>query len=105
MSSAARASDADFNAALFGGSRIFKEQIGGAVGGDDAGFMWNLEFGEGLGGKLHGVPVGAGTHDDADERVFNCAIAVFHATRGLCSYNFLFQCVRAPTQHKSHPKS
>src|SRR6266446_334914 len=46
MSSAARAGDDDFDAALFGGPGIFEEQIGGAVGGDDARFMWNMERSE-----------------------------------------------------------
>ena len=79
MSSAARAGNDDFDAALFCGSRIFKEQIGGAVGGDDARFMWNMELGERLGGKFHGVPVGAGTQNDADERVRNFSLGVVRA--------------------------
>src|ERR1700693_2864592 len=79
MSSAACAGDDDFDAALFGGPRIFEEQIGSAVGGDDAGFMWNMEFGERLGSKFHGVPVGAGTHDDADERIGDFPLAVGRA--------------------------
>src|SRR3981189_2685181 len=79
VSSAARAGNDDFDAALFGGSRIFKEQIGGAVGGDDAGFMGNTEFAERFGGKFHGVPVGAGTQNDADERVRNFSLGVVRA--------------------------
>src|SRR6266481_5925315 len=75
----ARAGDDDFDAALFGGPRIFEEKIGGAVGGDDARFMWNMEFGERLGGKFHGVPVGAGTHDDANERIRDFPLAVGRA--------------------------
>lgn len=69
MGRAACAGDDDFDAAHFGGPSVFKEQIGGTVGGYDAGFMWNMQLGERLGGELHGVPVGAGTHDDADERL------------------------------------
>jgi len=68
MSGAACARDNDFNASLFGGLCIFEEEVGSAVGGDNACFMWNMEFVERLGGEFHGVPVGAGAHDDADER-------------------------------------
>jgi len=67
MSCAARAGDDDFDAALFGSLGIFEEQIGCAVGGDDTRFMWNTKFREDLGGEFHGVPIGAGAHDDADE--------------------------------------
>ena len=69
MGSAACAGDDDLEAALFGGFRVFEKQIRSAVGGDDTRFMWNTELGERPGGKFHGVPVGAGTHDDADERM------------------------------------
>src|SRR5882672_9021437 len=79
MSSAACSGDNDFDAALFGGRSVLEKQIGSAVGGDDAGFMWNMEFGERLGGKFHGVPVGAGTHDDAHERVGDFSLAVARA--------------------------
>lgn len=79
MSGAARAGNDDFDAALFGGPSVFEKQIGRAVGGDDPGFMWNMEFGERLGGKFHGFPVGAGTHDDADERIGDFPLAVGRA--------------------------
>ena len=46
--------------------RVFKEQIRGAVGGDDAGLEGNAEVLEDNGSGLHGGPVGIGTHDDAD---------------------------------------
>ena len=68
MGGAAGSGDDDFDTALFGADSVFKKQIGRAVGGDHARFMWNTEGGEGLGGVLHGFPVGGGTHDDADER-------------------------------------
>ena len=69
MGGSAGTCDDHLNAALFGAGSVLEEQIGRAVSGDDARFMWNTEGLEGLGGELHGVPVGAGAHDDADERM------------------------------------
>jgi len=37
--------------------------------GNHACFMWNTELAEGLGDEFHGIPVGPGAHDDADERM------------------------------------
>src|SRR6266705_5528751 len=76
MGSAASAGDDDFDAAFFRVGSVFKKQVGGAVGGDDACFMWNTEGLERFGGELHGIPVRAGAHDDADERMGDCAFSV-----------------------------
>src|SRR5216683_2637976 len=53
MSGAAGARDDDLNAALFRAGSIFKEQVGSAVSGDHACFMWNAELAERFGGKFH----------------------------------------------------
>ena len=66
MSGAACAGDDDLDAAFFGVRSVFEEMVGRAVGRDDARFMWNTEGLKSLGGKFHGIPVGAGAHDDAD---------------------------------------
>src|SRR5882762_682879 len=67
MRGASGTGDDDFDAALFGVGGVLEEKVGGAMGGDDARFMWNTEGFEGFGDELHGIPVGAGAHDDADE--------------------------------------
>src|SRR5260370_28260012 len=69
MRGAARSRDDDFNAALFSRGGVFKKKIGRAMRGDNACFMRNTEFAERFGGELHGVPIRAGAHDDADEGV------------------------------------
>src|SRR6266446_1587609 len=84
MSGAASARDDDLNAALFRGGSIFKEQVGSAVSGDHARFMWNAELAERFGGKFHGIPVGAGAHDDANERVSDSFLVVARALLPLC---------------------
>ena len=58
MRGAAGSRDDDLDAALLGGGRVFEQQVGRAVSGDDLRFMWNTEIGERLGGVLHGFPVG-----------------------------------------------
>src|SRR5258708_6339153 len=69
MGGAARSRGDEFDAALFGSGRVFKQEIGRAMRRDNACFMWNTEFVESFGGEFHGVPVRAGAHDDADEWV------------------------------------
>ena len=69
MGGAAGSGDDDMDAAFFSGGSVFKQLVGRAVGGDNARFMWNTEGLEGLRGEFHGVPVGTGTHDDADEGI------------------------------------
>ncbi len=67
MGSTACSRDDDFDAAFFGGGSVFEKKIRRAMRGDDACFVWNTEFAERFGGELHGVPIRAGAHDDADE--------------------------------------
>src|SRR5215469_3287453 len=69
MRGATRPSNDDFQPALLGGRRIFKKQVGGPVGRDDAGLMRNTKTREDVRGMLHGLPIRCGTHDDADERI------------------------------------
>jgi hypothetical protein len=45
--------------------------------------MWNMEFAERYRGEFHGVPVGAGAHDDADERVRDFSLAVARVPLGM----------------------
>src|SRR5260370_14518111 len=84
MSGAAGAREGDLNAALLRAGSICKEQVGSAVSGDHARFMWNAELAERSGGKCHGIPVGAGAHDDADERVSDSFLVVARALLPLC---------------------
>src|SRR5882724_3336433 len=77
MCGSSRSRNDDFDAAFFGGRRVFEQQIGGAVSGDYARFMWNAEIGERFGGVFHGFPVGRRAHDNADER-----LRVRRSTRG-----------------------
>src|SRR4029077_8146080 len=76
MGGAAGSGDDDFDAAFFGVGSVLEKQVGGAVGGDDACFMWNAEGFERFGDELHGVPVGAGAHDDADEGVGDYSLSI-----------------------------
>src|SRR5260370_26142126 len=84
MSGAAGARDDDLNAALFRAGSIFKEQVGSAVSGDHARFMWNAELAERFGGKFHGIPVGARAHDDADERLSDSFLVAARALLPVC---------------------
>lgn len=65
----ARPGDDDPKAAMGGGGCIFEEPVGGAVGGDDGALVLDREIVERAAGVLHGLPVGGGAHDDADEGV------------------------------------
>ena len=49
-----------------GGFGVGKRVVGHAVGRTTAGLMCDAELLENLDCVLHGVPVAAGTHDDAD---------------------------------------
>src|SRR5260370_37772114 len=84
MRGAAGTGDDDFDAAFFRVGRVFKKQVGGAVGGDAACFMWNTEGLKCFGDELHGIPVGAGAHDDADERMGDCAFSVGGGPLAFC---------------------
>jgi hypothetical protein len=38
--------------------------------------MWNTELTERFGDEFHGIPVGAGAHDDADERMSDYYLSI-----------------------------
>ena len=57
-----------FNTAFFGGRRIFEKEIRGTVSRNHAGFISHAEIAQCVRGVLHGLPIGRGTHDDADQR-------------------------------------
>ena len=46
---------------------VFEQQVGRAVGGDDAGLVGDAELVERLGRGAHRLPVGSRAHDDADQ--------------------------------------
>ena len=69
MRGATGAGDDHLDSALLGSGGVLEEEIGRAMGGDDSCFMWNTKASESPGGVFHGVPIGAGAHDDADERM------------------------------------
>src|SRR4029077_4501165 len=69
MRGATGASDDHLDSALLGRRGVLEEEIGRAMGGDDSCFMWNTKAGEKRGCVFHSVPIGAGAHDDADERM------------------------------------
>jgi hypothetical protein len=48
------------------------------VGRNHAGVVSNAKLLENLDCVLHGVPVGAGTHDDADERLSHWVLFVIN---------------------------
>jgi hypothetical protein len=68
MGGASGGSDDHLKSTGFGGRGVFEHPVGGAMGGDDADLVRDGELGEDVDGRLHGVEVGARTHDDADER-------------------------------------
>src|SRR3954468_13307275 len=67
MGGAAGARDDDFDAAVLRRGRVLEQQVRSAVGGYHAGFIRDRELVERLGRGAHRVPVGGGTHDDADQ--------------------------------------
>ena len=69
MRGAASASDNNLQAAVCGGFGVLKQQIRGAVGRDDFGFIGHAEFFEHVGGVFHGGPVGFGAHDESYKRL------------------------------------
>ena len=87
MSSASRARDDDFQAALLGGGSILKKQVGSAVRGNDTGFMGNTEASQDVRGVLHGLPVGSGAHDDAHEGTGVLPVQFIHAPLCLSQAN------------------
>ena len=61
------ARDDDAETARLGGGGVLKQQVGCAVCGDNLHFVRYAERDKRIDGVLHGVPVGAGSHDDANE--------------------------------------
>src|ERR1700674_2381214 len=102
MRRAACAGDDDFDAAFFGVGSIFEKQIGRAVGGDYARFMWNTESLERLGDELHGIPIRAGAHDDAHEGVRDCSLSMARRALPFCLHSICqpFK-ARLPWQRRS----
>ena len=68
MRRTAGAGDDDLQAACPCGRRVFEQQVGRAMRGDDAHFVRDAEALEHFGGGFEGLPVGGGPHDDANER-------------------------------------
>ena len=66
---AAGACDQHLEAARVRAGGVLEQQIGRAMRGHDAHLVGDRELLEHLGGALHGLPVGGGAHDDADERL------------------------------------
>src|SRR3546814_1252671 len=65
-----RPGDHDLQASLAGRPRIRDQTVGRTVRRDDALFVGDTEFVEGLRGAAHRPPVGLAAHDDADDRHF-----------------------------------
>src|SRR5690242_19568043 len=65
--SAAGAGDQHLETARDCAARVFVQQVGRAMRGNDAGFERNAELREGLGGVRHRGPVRTGPHNDADQ--------------------------------------
>src|ERR1700687_4288583 len=76
MRGAACTGDDDFDPAFLRVGSVFEKQVGSAMCGDDACFMWNTELAECFGGEFHGIPVGAGAHDDGDERMSDYSLSL-----------------------------
>ena len=74
MRRAARAGDDHLEAARLGAAGVLEEQVGRAVRRDDADLVRHAELLERLGRVPHGLPVGPGAHDDADQRVHRSRI-------------------------------
>src|SRR5262249_8941274 len=81
---AARTGDQDLEAARLGAAGVLEQQVGRAVGGDDAYLVRHPELLERVGGMAQRLPVGAGAHDDADERLHQPSITMPPATGITC---------------------
>lgn len=64
----AGAGDQHLQAARFGGRGVLHQPVGRAVGGHHEAFVRHAEFGQRVAAVAHGLPVGPGAHDDADQR-------------------------------------
>src|SRR2546430_12635970 len=84
---AAGTGDDDFDAAFFRVGSVFEKQVGSAMCGNDACFMWNTELTERLGDEFHGIPVGAGAHDDTDKRMSNCYLSIACKPLSFCPHS------------------
>ena len=78
MRRAARARDDGLQAAIGRALCIGKHIVGHSVGRNHAGVVGDAKLLENLDCVLHGVPVGAGTHDDADERLSHWVLFVIN---------------------------
>src|SRR5260370_29725399 len=89
--------DDDFDAAFFSVGGVLEKQVGRAVGGDDARFMGNTEGLERFGDELHGIPVGAVGHDEADEGVSEHSLSITARAVPFCLHSICqsFQSVAA----------
>jgi hypothetical protein len=65
-------------AARSGGLCIREHIVRHSVGRNHAGIVRDAKLLENLDCVLHGVPVGAGTHDDADERLSHWVLFVIN---------------------------
>jgi hypothetical protein len=75
---AACARDDGLQAARSGGLCIREHIVRHSVGRNHAGIVRDAKLLENLDCVLHGVPVGAGTHDDADERLSHWVLFVIN---------------------------
>src|SRR5512137_3175674 len=67
MARTAGTGDDGLEAALRRSFGVFEQQVRRAMGRDDARLEGNAEILEDDRGRLHGRPVGIGTHDDSDD--------------------------------------
>jgi hypothetical protein len=78
MGCTARAGDDGLQTPLGRALCISKHIVGHSVGRNHAGVVRDAKLLENLDCVLHGVPVGAGTHDDADERLSHWVLFVIN---------------------------
>src|SRR5690349_24654218 len=67
MGGATGTGDDDFDAGALRRSRVFEQEVGRAVGGDDLRLIRHPELVECFGRGAHRLPVGSRAHDDANQ--------------------------------------
>src|SRR5262249_57471038 len=72
-----------------GGAGVLEQEGGRAVGRDDAYLVRHPELLERVGGMAQRLPVGAGAHDDADERLHQPSITMPPSTGITCPVTIL----------------
>ncbi len=92
---AARAGDDGLQPAAFGAFGVGEHIVGHAVGGYNARLVRNAELFQNVYGVLHGVPVGAGPHDDANQRCLLHGGGRIKKTKGMPDSGHGVQAARA----------